>query len=147
MADEMFFSADGKTLIKGRRAARRTPVQRPAEFWRADDGGGLFLGVIRNLNPYGLLLESNVALPVGTEICVEMKRDEHFADSLTCLEGKVARLVSTNSGIWQMGVQLAIAPPKTASKPIRIPPKRSTLPERRPTRMYSLDYVLGSEEQ
>ena len=147
MADEMFFSADGKTLRKGRRAARRTSVQRPAEFWRADDEGGLFPGLIRNLNPYGLLIESRVALPVGTEICIEMKRDEHFADALTCLNGNVARLVGTGNGTWQMGVQLAIAPPKPAAKPIRIPPKRSTLPERRPTRMYSLDYVLGSEEQ
>jgi len=146
MADEMFFSADGKTLRKGRRAARRTSVSRPAEFWRSDDEGGLFLGVIRNLNPYGLLLESGMGLPVGTQICIEMKRDEHFADSLTCLKGEVARLVGTGNGTWQMGVQLAVAPPKPASKPIRISPKRSTLPERHPTRMYSMDYVLGSEE-
>ena len=146
MADEMFFSADGKTLRKGQRVAKRTSVRRPAEFWRADDEGGLFLGIIRNLNPYGLLLESSTGLPVGTEIRLEMRRDEHFADALTCLTGKVARLIGTANGTWQMGIQLAIAPSKPKSKPIRIPEKRSTLPERHPTRMYSLDYVLGSEE-
>jgi len=143
MADEMFFSANGKTLRKGRRAAKRTEVQRPAAFWRADDEGGLFQGLIRNLNPYGLLLESDNGLPVGTEVCVELKRDELFADSLSSLKGTVARLVGTGTGTWHMGIQIAIEPPKPDSKPIRIEPKRTTLPERRPTRMYSM---MGSEE-
>ena len=147
MADEMFFSVDGKTLKKGRRAAKRTLVSRQAEFWRADDQGGLLQGLIRDLNSYGLLLESNEALPVGTKIWVELKRDELFADSLSCVKGEIVRLVDIQSGAWHMGVQLAIAPPKPVSNPIRITPKRSTLPERRPTRMYSLDYVVGSEEQ
>jgi len=147
MADEMFFSADGKTLRKGRRRAKRTPVQRPAGFWCADDQGGILQGLVRDLNPYGLLLESNEGLPVGTEIWVELKRDELFADSLSCVRGKIVRVADTQTGTWHMGVQLAVVPPKPASKPIRITPKRSTLPERRPTRMYSLDYVLGSEER
>ena len=147
MADEMFFSADGKTLRKGRRKAKRTPVKRPAGFWCADDQGGIFQGLVRNLNPYGLLLESDKDLPVGTEIWVELKRDELFADSLSCLRGKIVRVSDTQTGVWHMGVQLAVVPPKSASKPIRITQKISTLPGRRPTRMYSLDYVLGSGEQ
>jgi len=147
MADEMFFSSDGKTLRKGRRVATRTPVERPAGFWCADDQGGIFQGLIRNLNPYGLLLESDQELPVGTEIWVELKRDELFADSLSCVKGRIVRVADTQAGLWHMGVQLAVAPPKPSSKPIRLSSKKSTLPERRPTRMYSLDYVVGSEEQ
>jgi hypothetical protein len=147
MADEMFFSADGKTLRKGRRIAARTPVERPAGFWCADDRGGIFQGLVRNLNPYGLLLESDQGLPVGTELWVELKRDELFADALSCVKGTVVRVADVQHGVWHMGVQLVVAPPKAPSKPLRITPKNATLPERRPTRMYSVDYVVGSEEQ
>jgi len=146
MTDEMFFSVDGKTLRKGRRIAKRTVVRRPAEFWRADGKGGLFQGLIRNLNPYGLLLESDKGLPVATAIWVELKREEVFSGALSCVEGKVVRVVDTGAGTWQMGVQLVVASRKEPSKPIRITPKKSALPERRPTRMHTLDYVLGKEE-
>ena len=146
MADNMFFSADGKTLKKGRRIAERTPVRRPAEFWRADDKDGRNQGLIRNLNPYGLLLEAAGGLPVGTVIRVELKRDEFFAGCLSCVKGKIVRALDTGRGTWQMGVQLILERPKLASKPIRIEPKKSTLPKRHPTRMHTLDIVLGSEE-
>ena len=143
MGDQLFFSTDGKRLRKGRRATKRTRVQRPAEFWPRDDEDGLFLGVIRNLSPYGLLLESDYALPVGTEICVELKRDALFANSLSRVSGRIARLIEARTGTWHMGVQLAVARPNSASKPIRITVKAPTLPERRARRMYSL---IGGEE-
>jgi hypothetical protein len=142
----MFFSADGKTLKKGRRIARRTAVRRPAEFWCADDEGGLYQGLIRDLNSYGLLLESGRDLPVGTLIQVELKRDGYFSGPLSCVKGRIVRVVDTSRGTWQMGVQLILARPEPASKPIRIEPRKSTLPERKPTRMYTLDTVLGTEE-
>jgi hypothetical protein len=146
VADDMFFSADGKTLKKGRRVTKRTPVKRLAEFWRADDKGGLYRGLIRDLNPYGLLLECNRGLPVDTVIQVELKRDGSFADPLSAVNGRIVRVVDTGRGTWQMGVQLILARPEPASKPIRIEPRKSTLPERKPTRMYSLDTMLGTEE-
>lgn len=146
MADDMFFSADGKTLRKGRRISKRTPVRRPAEFWRADDDGGLFQGLIRDLNQYGLLLEADRGLPVGTAVCVELKRDALFGSTLSCVKGKVVRVLDTGRGRWQMGVQLILERPREASKPIRIEPKKSTLPKRQPTRMYTADFVLGAEE-
>ena len=135
MADDMFFTADGKTLRKGRRVTKRTPVKRPATFWRADDNGRLHQGLIRDLNSYGLLLESGRGLPVGTVIQVELKREGYFAGPLSSVKGKVVRVVDTGRGTWQMGVQLILARPEPASKPIRIEQKKSTLPKRKPTRM------------
>jgi hypothetical protein len=146
MADDMFFSADGKTLRKGRRIAKRTPVTRPAEFWCADDQGELLRGVVKDLSPYGLLLECKQVLPVGTKICVELKKEELFADTLTSLMCKIVRSVETEFGPWHMGVQRLLPPTKTASKPLRITPPKTSAPKRRARRMYNLNWVVGGEE-
>ncbi len=144
MPDEMFFSTDARTLVKGQRRDRRTPTKRLAEF-RPTDGGGSkrHRGVVLDLNAYSMRVRSPVRLPVGTRIGIRLKRQGVNSDLSQELRGRVARTERVADRQFDLGVELdvpAIEQPRPALLEIR---QRRTGRPRPPSRMHIVDFVVG----
>jgi hypothetical protein len=83
MGDDMFFSTDARSLRRGRRIARRTPTCRPCLVWPTDAPEMQFRGVVLDINPYGMLVRMMEPIPQGTDVWVQLMRDEQFAEALS----------------------------------------------------------------
>ena len=64
----MFVSADERSITRGRRAAPRTQVCRPALIWQQDAPDAKRQGVVLDLNPRGMRIRMLEQFEVGTEL-------------------------------------------------------------------------------
>jgi hypothetical protein len=143
MSDEMFFSADERSLRRGRRIARRTPTCRACLVWPADAPDMRLQGVVMDINPFGMLIRLLEPLPMDTEACIQLMRDEDFENPLAKpLEGAVVRSIPTSDGFTDIGVRIKLREiPRAESRPIRIERRRPLVTRR--TRMHTIDYTVG----
>jgi len=143
MPDEMFFTEDEQSLRRGKRRAPRTVTCRPCLIWVRDAEDAKFQGVVMDVNPYGMLVRMFDILEQGTEIFVQLMRDEAFQEPLAPpTRGKVVRTSDAGNGFTDLGVQLEqrdIRRPE--SKPVKFAPK-PRLRYRKP-RMHTIDVTLG----
>ena len=145
MPDEMFFSKDERSLIRGSRIAPRTETCRPCVLSPQHQPGIEIPGVILDINPHGMLIRMMEAIPIGDQVVIQMMRDDKFQRKLsTPHKGEIRRVESTVDGFYDHGIKLeAEEIKKNNSRPVHIPnrpdhPKSST-PQRG---MQTIDITL-----
>jgi hypothetical protein len=143
MRDEMFFTSDMRSLRRGKRIAARTETCRPCVIWPADARDVELHGVVMDVSPFGMLIRMLDSIPPGTEIVIQLMRDDDFREPLAKpLEGKVVRNHGEFGGFRDHGVQLVQKDVKRPeSKPVRLEKRR---PLRYPkSRMHTIDVIVG----
>jgi hypothetical protein len=111
--------------------------------WLADTPDLCYNGIALDVSPYGMRVRMLSPLPEGRMIFIQMMRDEEFTVPLTDpIEAKVVRSEPEADGFLDHGFQ--ILREKLESAPVRRAPARRTEPaSTRPTRMYTLDVLVG----
>ncbi|MBX7255101.1 MAG: hypothetical protein K1Y02_01975 [Candidatus Hydrogenedentes bacterium] len=144
MTDEMFLSDDNKSLRRGRRRAQRTETCRPCRMWPKDAAELFTQGVIINITPYGMCIRMMESFPVGTEVSVQLMRDEQFNEPLSPpVDGLIVRVADDPEGFLDHGVQLLQKQiERQETRPLYA--KRSSTPAKRSrTRMHTIDIRIG----
>lgn len=147
MADDMFFTKDGKALRRGRRIAPRTETCRPCLLWLAEDPETQYPGVVMDMSPYGMRIRMIEALPQGATLTLQMMRDEEYTVPLSDpVQANVARVEPDETGFMDHGVRIL---QKVARHPEARPVKtRKEIPAvSRATRMYTMDITLGERRR
>jgi len=139
MPDDMFFSADSKSLHRGKRTTRRTDTCRPCLVWLKDASGQQFEGVVMDISPYGMLIRMLQAMPPGTEVRVQMMRDDEFRTPLAApRDGVVVRAKLGQEGFTDHGVRIEQKPiVRPESRPVELPKRSARRPRR--TKMHTID--------
>ena len=108
-ADEnMVVSNDQRSLRRGRRATPRTEVCRPCLVWRQETPENKFQAVVLDLNPQGMRIRSLDPQQEGTDLIVQMMRDEEFLIPLSApITVRVMR-VAEQEGFFDLGVRLVL---------------------------------------
>lgn len=140
MADEMFFSKDEKSLIRGSRTDSRTETCRPCVIEMNDAPGAELHGVVLDVTPRGMLIRMLQPIPLNTAVTIQLMRDEQFQKKLsTPHEGTIVRIEETADGFYDHGLQLLKeAIPKASEQPVRIETTRP-MPNHASTRMHTAD--------
>ena len=144
MPDEMFFSADERALVRGRRAAGRTETCRPCVLTLTN--GRTLQGVILNLNAHGVLVRLMEPVEIGTVMNVQMMRDEAFSKPMSPPRvGKVIRLDGSDGTFYDVAIKLAVNRIEGRRAPTPRAPRANASPVFRPaaSRMQNLDITLG----
>ncbi len=145
--DEMFFSNDERSLRRGSRVAKRTPTCRPCMV-RIEGRNELHEceGVVLDVNPYGMLIRMLEALRIGTEIGIQLMRDETFREPFsTPMSGVVMRHEVGAPGFTDHGIKLVIKDVRTKpSRPVTIPDRKPSRPGGS-SRMHSIDFTVGGD--
>jgi len=143
MPDEMFFSEDSRSLVKGQRRDRRTATRRLVVFKPKNGTSRALNGIILDLNPYSMRIRSPVKLPVGTLVQIFFRRSGVSLNGTRKIEGRVARSARVENRRFDLGVELdvpAIDLPKTMA--LEVPQRRGG--RARPAgRMHIVDFVIG----
>lgn len=142
MPDEMFFSKDEKSLIRGSRVAPRTSTCRPCVLTLRDQPETEIPGVIMDINPHGMLVRLMETIPIGQAVMIQMMRDDKYQRKLsTPHKGQVRRVEGTVEGFFDHGIKLAPEKIRQASeRPVHIPNKSAQAPRApHPSRMHTLD--------
>lgn len=144
MSDDMFFSADSRSLRRGKRVAQRTPTCRPCLVWPADAPEITVQGVILNINPFGMLIRMLDALPPAMDVRVQLMRDEDFQQPLAPpVEGVIVRQVTNEDGFVDHGVRLSQKKAQAENvRRIQYTPRRES-PRPTSPRMHTLDITVG----
>ena len=139
MADEMFFSADSRSLRRGKRIAPRTETCRPCLVWPEDAPDMHMRGVILDINAYGMLVRMMESLPPGMRIQVQLMRDEYFQEPLTKpVTAMVVRNVLQGDGFVEHGIQIIQEKiQRDESKPFRKPLHKPRLRQYTRSRMHT----------
>ena len=119
----MVISSDNRSLQRGRRRAARTEVCRPSLIWLPEDPNDQIEAVVLDLNPRGMRIRMLDEFPAGTELMVQLMRDEDFQVPLSQpLRVLVVRVGTSPDGFFDHGTSLQVAKIRKASgaRPIRI---------------------------
>ena len=148
MVDEMFFSNDEKSLIRGSRRDPRTETCRPCVVQLAHDPSVELHGVVLDVTPRGMLIRMMEAIPLSTDVTVQLMRDDKYQKKLSSPHhGEIRRIEGTEDGFFDHGVFLIKDEIKKASeRPIDIPRPRSARPKH-PSRMQTIDYTLSNADR
>jgi len=143
MPDDMFFSKDFRTLVKGQRRDRRTTTRRLAEFRTARGGSKVHRGIVLDLNAYSMRIRTAVRLAVGTPVEIDLKRQGIDGYMLSTVAGRVARLERVNNRQFDLGVELDVPEiERPAAVMLEMRTRRGT--RSRPSeRMHIIDFVVG----
>ncbi len=144
MPDEMFFSNDELSLLRGKRAAARTEVCRPGLVAARGPSPRAVEGVIIDMNPHGMLIRMMERIPVGSKVVVQMMRDDRFQRAFSSpRDGTVVRTTAADNGFMDHGIKLMVKRiPKASERPILIEQARPR-PKSAPTRMHTIDVTIG----
>jgi hypothetical protein len=143
MPDEMFFSKDEKSLIRGSRQDARTETCRPCTVALTDDDAIELHGVVLDVTPRSMLVRMMEAIPLSTSVTIQLMRDDKYQQELSSPHnGAVRRIESTEDGFYDHGVEIHRAPIKKASeRPVYIAQSKPTRPTE-PSRMQTVDHTL-----
>ncbi len=146
MTDEMFFSNDSKSLRRGKRVSGRTEACRPCRVWPKDEEDLAGNGVILDINPYGMRIRMLEFFPAGTNVLVQLMRDDEFKEPLAApLDGVIVRCRSDMDGFSDVGVQLIRKHLERPATPIVRPTRRPSTVERPKPRMHTIDFTVGGQ--
>jgi len=145
--EEMFTAANERSLCRGRRIAPRTEVCRPAVAWGKATPDKKVEGVMLDLNPYGMKLRMLHSFPPGTELMVQMMRDEGFTIPLSPpIEVRVVRTAKAMAGLTDHGIKVTLSKIRRSEEGRPTPLTRAQALRRRPTRMHTVDYTVGNRD-
>ena len=144
MSDEMFFSNDELSLIRGKRAAARTEVCRPCLIAARGPSPRAVEGVIIDMNPHGMLIRMMEHMPVGSSVVVQLMRDDNFQRAISVpRDATIVRAAAAEDCFTDHGVKLVNKSiPKASERPIIIERARPR-PKSAPTRMHTIDVTIG----
>ncbi len=148
MPDEMFFSADKKSLRRGKRHSPRTETCRPCFVWTKNEPDNKLRGVVMDVSPDGMRVRMIEILPTDTPIIVQMMRDDDFRFPLSVpADAYVVRYESGTGGFTDHGFQFTHKEIKRGEpRSMDIERKRPSRPVTR-TRMYTIDYTVGGRDR
>lgn len=148
MTDEMFFSKDEKSLIRGSRTDPRTETCRPCTVHLVNDPSIELYGVMLDVTPRGMLVRMMEAIPLSTEITIQLMRDDKYQQKLsTPHSGEIRRIERTSDGFFDHGVQIHREVIKKASeRPVHIPRPRPAR-AKHPSRMQTVDYTIANSDR
>lgn len=144
MSDEMFFSSDAKSLRRGKRVAKRTETCRPCIVYPKDAPDMRLEGVVMDINPYGMRIRMLEPLPEGSEVSIQLMRDDQFEVPLAPpVTGSIVRAEQESDGLMDHGVKLTQKHIERGEpKPVRIEKRQ---PRKWPkTRMHTIDVTLAN---
>ncbi len=137
--EEMFVSKDAKSVRRGQRTAPRTEVCRPCLVWREELPEHTLQGVIMDLNPYGMRIRMLAPVETGTDIMVQMMRDEEFRVPLSPpIKARIVRMTSSMEGFVDHGIKVRVAKIRRIQEQRMITREPQRPRRRMGTRMYSL---------
>jgi hypothetical protein len=139
-AEQMFVSPDEKSIRRGRRSVPRTEACRPCLLWTPQAPDAPRQGVVLDLNPYGLRVRMLDHFAEGTELMVQMMRDEEFRFPLSPpIRTRVMRTANGTAGFVDHGLKVLLAEIKRAEeiRPVEI--KRPRTRRYTPVRMHTAD--------
>ena len=144
MSDEMFFSNDELSLLRGKRTAARTEVCRPCLVAARGPSPRAVEGVITDMNPHGMLIRMMESIPVGSKVVVQMMRDDKFQRAFSSpRDGTIVRTTAADDGFTDHGIELMVKRiPKASERPIIIERARPR-PKSAPARMHTIDVTIG----
>lgn len=140
----MFFSANERSLRRGRRISKRTETCRPCIVRGSADDPFEEHGVVLDVTPRGMLIRMMRPIPPGTEIIVQLMRDEDFRQPLAQpVPGTIVRHAGAAGGFVDHGVKLKVE--QAQRKGPVVPPMRTPAPpvKRRTGKMHTIDYTVG----
>ena len=144
MPDDMMLSNDSRSLRRGNRRAPRTETCRPCLIWPKDAPSLVSQGVIININPYGMCIRMLDALPPGTEVQVQLMRDEEFRVPLSSpVEGMIVRNAEVPEGFMDHGIQVLQQALERKEPRVRYNDLRGRQNARGPIRMHTIDLRIG----
>lgn len=144
MADEMFFSNDELSLLRGMRSAARTEVCRPCLVAERGPSPKAVKGVILDMNPHGMLVRMLKHIPVGSRVVVQMMRDDGFRRTFSVpRDGTIVRTMSADDGFADHGVKLINERIRKASERPIIIERAGPRPKSAPARMHTIDITIG----
>ena len=148
MSDEMFFSEDMRSLRRGKRIAPRTETCRPCLVWYADAPGTQYYGVVLDINPHGMRVRMIDALPIGSDVVVQMMRDDEYRFPFANPhKARVMRHHEEMEGMLDHGLKIEQEPVRRfVSTPAQAPTKPAAAPRQR-TRMHTLDVTVGGRRR
>ena len=113
------------SLRRGKRSKQRTVTCRPCLVWTDESPEEGHRGVVLDLTPHGMLVRMLEALLPGTQIRIQLMRDEDFREPLTDpVRGMVVRNERSDEGFTDHGVQLR-------QEQVRRPTARPVMMQRR----------------
>ncbi len=139
----MFFSENMRSLRRGRRRSVRSDTLRPCIVWLKDAPDVRIEGVVLDISPYGMLVRMMEPIPPGTEIVLQLMRDDQFREPLTAArEAVVVRNIIGEAGFTDHGLALKQSPLSRAEQRPFVPPSRKPAPSSEPnkqSRMQTFD--------
>ncbi len=144
MADEMFFTKGDKALRRGSRIHPRTDTCRPCLVRLRSAPSMELEGVVMDINPKGMRVRMIEALPVGTEISIQLMRDDAFKVPFSVAHNAVVvRHIPGAAGFTDHGFKLQLSPVKKLTwkapkQAARGPAHRAERP-----RMHTIDVRVG----
>ena len=148
MPDEMFFSKDEKSLIRGSRSDPRTETCRPCVVELHDTVSPELHGVVLDVTPRGMLVRMFQPIPLQSVLTIQLMRDDKYQKKLSTPHvGTVVRIEETRDGFFDHGLHLIKDHiPKASERPVNIPtPKPS--PTRKPSRMQTVDITSENADR
>lgn len=148
MPDEMFFSKDERSLIRGSRTDPRTETCRPCVVELHEIDSPELHGVVLDVTPRGMLVRMLQPIPLDTVLTIQLMRDDKYQKKLSTPHvGRVVRIEETKDGFFDHGLHLVKdVIPKASERPVHIPnPKPS--PTRGPSRMQTVDITSDNADR
>lgn len=148
MPDEMFFSDDRKSMRRGKRVSQRTETCRPCIVWLKDAPQEQYLGVVLDVNPYGMRIRMIDQIPSGSQIVVQMMRDDEFKVPLARpLDATVVRREENETGMVDHGIRIIQKQVRRFVSNRMPPPPTKPIAPRSQGRSYTLDVTVGDKTE
>lgn len=148
MPDEMFFSKDEKSLIRGSRTDPRTETCRPCVVELHNTESPELHGVVLDVTPRGMLVRMLQPIPLQSMLTIQLMRDDKYQKKLSTPHvGRVVRIEETREGFFDHGLHLIKESiPKASERPVYIPTPKAS-PARRPSRMRTVDLTSENSDR
>ena len=107
MPDDMFFSKDERSLLRGKRSAKRTDTCRPCRLIVQATPPYELNGVVLDITPHGMLIRALESIPSGSKLLIQLMRDDSFSKPFsTPHQAIVVRNEGESEGFFDHGVQM-----------------------------------------
>ena len=110
MPDDMFFSKDERSLLRGKRVAKRTDTCRPCKLVIQGTPSYTLNGVVLDITPHGMLIRTMESIPLDTKLIIQLMRDDSFSKPFsTPHQATVVRNEGESEGFFDHGIQIHMA--------------------------------------
>ncbi len=146
MKDDMYFSRDERSLVRGKRTAKRTETCRPCLIRIIDEDVPDIEGVVLDVTPFGMMIRMIDTISIGTKIMIQLMRDDSFQIPLSKpIEAEVRRHDSGSPGFTDHGMKMSVKDiPREKGRPAAMIERPKVKPRKR-QRMHTIDFTVGGD--